>query len=69
MSSLWMLCAAVRVLAQLGSALAHLHGHGVTHRDLKPGNIVFEDAQKRTVRLVDFGFAGASPHLTSSHPT
>ena len=48
---------AVVVLSQVGAALAHLHARGVTHRDLKPGNVVYDGQEKRTVRLVDFGFA------------
>lgn len=45
------------LLVQVGSALAHLHDLGVTHRDVKPGNVVFDDAKRDTVRVVDFGFA------------
>ncbi|KAK3242525.1 hypothetical protein CYMTET_47789 [Cymbomonas tetramitiformis] len=36
-------------------ALAHVHQNGVTHRDIKAGNIVVSDAGKAT--LVDFGSA------------
>jgi serine/threonine protein kinase len=45
------------LLAQLGSALAHMHDLGVTHRDVKPENVCFDDNQRSTVRFVDFGFA------------
>jgi len=48
-------CAAV--LAQVGSALAHMHELGVTHRDVKPGNVVFDDLTRASARIVDFGFA------------
>jgi serine/threonine protein kinase len=44
-------------LIQLAGALAYLHSRGVTHRDVKPANLVFEDAQRKSVRLVDFGCA------------
>ena len=32
---------------------------GVAHRDIKPGNVVFDNSSKETVRLVDFGFAAS----------
>ena len=46
----------VPVLIELARALEHAHTRGVIHRDLKPGNVLF-DSQER-VRLVDFGVAG-----------
>ena len=46
-------------VSQIASALAHMHDLGVTHRDVKPGNVVFDDTKRTTVRLVDFGFAKA----------
>ena len=42
---------------QVGCGLAHMHALGVTHRDVKPENVIFVDRQRQTVRLVDFGFA------------
>lgn len=45
------------LLVQVGNALAHMHEIGVTHRDVKTGNVVFDDNKRETVRLVDFGFA------------
>jgi tRNA A-37 threonylcarbamoyl transferase component Bud32 len=41
--------------AQVASALVPVHAAGVVHRDVKPGNLLF-DAQGR-VRLADFGIA------------
>ena len=46
---------AVRIASQLCSALEHAHGHGVIHRDLKPGNIWL--AADGTAKLGDFGLA------------
>jgi len=49
--------AAAPVIAQANAALAHLHQIGVTHRDVKPANLLFVDAERRYVKLCDFGFA------------
>ena len=43
----------VTVCAPVAAALAHVHGHGVVHGDLSPGNIVFT-AEGRPV-LTDLG--------------
>ena len=48
---------AARIAAQVGTALAHMHEVGVTHRDVKPGNVVFSGVKRETCKLVDFGFA------------
>lgn len=45
----------LRVAHQLMQGIAHLHAHGVYHRDLSPNNVlVMPDG---TVKLVDFGTA------------
>ena len=44
--------------AQVSSALAHIHGLDVAHRDVKPANILHDG---RCWRLCDFGFAIESP--------
>ncbi len=46
---------ALRYGEQLASALAHAHGHGVLHRDIKPGNIMI--SPERGAVLLDFGLA------------
>ena len=43
----------MRYLNQLLSALEYIHSHGVTHLDLKPGNIMIDRNDK--VVLIDFG--------------
>lgn len=50
---------AVAIGRQLFSALAHAHGAGILHRDVKPGNILISttEAAPDFVRLVDFGLA------------
>lgn len=47
---------AERVLCELASALAYLHGQGIIHRDVKPENIFIQDGDGRAV-LSDFGLA------------
>jgi serine/threonine protein kinase len=47
-----------RVLLHLGSAVTHLHGSGETHRDIKPGNILYRRASGSTIWVLsDFGLA------------
>ncbi|KAL0208094.1 hypothetical protein P9112_010681 [Eukaryota sp. TZLM1-RC] len=41
---------------QLLLALEHCHSHGIMHRDVKPGNVVF-DYRRHQLRLIDFGLA------------
>src|SRR5882762_1374875 len=48
----------IPVLLEVAQALEHAHERGVIHRDLKPGNVLF-DARGR-VKLADFGVAGTA---------
>lgn len=47
----------VPVLIDIAQALEYAHEHGVIHRDLKPGNVLFDSRGR--VRLTDFGIASA----------
>ena len=46
---------ALRVARQLFDALAALHGAGIVHRDIKPGNVLLTESGD--VKVADFGLA------------
>ena len=46
---------AAEFVARIASALAAIHAQGVTHRDVKPGNILLDENGQP--RLIDFGLA------------
>lgn len=62
-----------RVLADVASALAAAHSKGIVHRDVRAGNVLYEEATGRAL-LADFGIAailasgesGAAPRLTKT---
>ena len=49
--------AAIRACVELLEGLAHAHGRGVVHRDVKPANVLLTDGGSPGVRLLDFGLA------------
>jgi hypothetical protein len=49
--------AAIETAAQVLEALAHAHERGITHRDVKPSNVLLAEGGGISVRLLDFGLA------------
>jgi serine/threonine protein kinase len=44
-----------RIAREIASGLAHAHAHGLVHRDVKPGNVLFDS--DGAVKITDFGIA------------
>ena len=55
---------AVSIMLQLLHGLAEAHKHGIVHRDIKPGNLIFNS--QGVLKILDFGLAKlhGSPDLT-----
>jgi hypothetical protein len=48
---------AIEAAAQVLDALAHAHGRGIVHRDVKPANLLLVEGSGVSVRVLDFGLA------------
>lgn len=50
---------ACKIARSLADTLAHLHGRGVVHRDVKPTNVIVDLDDGVRVRLIDLGYASS----------
>lgn len=57
----------LRLINELGEAIAYLHSNKVIHRDLKPENIMI-DSNTKTVKIIDMGCADASDYNVIKGP-
>jgi tetratricopeptide (TPR) repeat protein len=48
---------AASICVQIAHALAHVHKHGILHRNIQPDNIVLTGEGRTVVNLIDFGLA------------
>lgn len=52
----------IRIATELADALSYAHSKGVSHRDMKPDNILVT-AKSHSVKLIDFGLGDTNSHL------
>jgi serine/threonine protein kinase len=55
----------LQVAYQIANAVAYLHENGILYRDLKPGNVGFDE--KGNLQIFDFGLAVELPHSDDPH--
>lgn len=53
---------ATRIAIDLARAIGACHAHGVIHRDIKPLNVMIDETDGDTVKLIDFGLARIPAH-------
>lgn len=49
------------IIKQMLQALAYLHSKNIVHRNIRAGNILFDDPKRLNLKLIDFDFAGIKP--------
>jgi len=60
---------AAEIIRQLLQALAHVHKHGLVHRDVKPENIMIQGSlTDPRVTLIDFGLAQSNGQIQGEGP-
>lgn len=60
---------AAEIIRQLLQALAHVHQHGLVHRDVKPENIMIQGSLSAPrVTLIDFGLAQSNGQAQGGGP-
>lgn len=51
------------IMARVADALGYAHEQNVVHRDVKPGNIMYDPADN-TVKVIDFGISMLTSHFS-----